>query len=213
MADLNAKSYQSGYTGLKGSDIASYLKQTFTVEEEAQAESLISSVETMLAIQCHRNFLIKDSAGVDQVYYEYFDGGKELYRSSNFPINEVTKIQISGSDKYVKGGGSNELTLDTDFIVDRAEIEFLTMVPCAFSNTQRKAVKIFYTLEKFWGSDVIENVKRLVAELMKAREQGGKEIKGYSFAGMRIDFQDNKGMNDIPDYFENLIRSYRRILV
>jgi hypothetical protein len=213
MADLKANSYQSGYTGLKGSDIASYLKQTFTVEEEAQAESLVSSVETMLAIQCHRNFLIKDSAGVDQVYYEYFEGGKQLYRSSNFPINEVTKIQVSGITKYIKDGVSNEWTIDTDFVVDRAEIEFLTTVPLALSVSQRKAVKIFYTLEKFWGSDVIENVKRLVAELMKAREQGGKEIKGYSFAGMRIDFQDNKGMNDIPDYFENLIRSYRRILV
>lgn len=208
MPEIKGTTNQSGYSGLTAADIAAYLGVTFTADEQAQAALVIQGIETFISLQCKRNFLHGD----DNIYWERFDSGKHYYRLRNFPVKEITKIQIDGVTKYDKAAQSNELILDTDFYLnDDYEVEFENAV---YSLRERNALKIFYTIDKFWSADLTEAIKRFVAEMSGIQKEGGKEIKSYSFAGLSINYaagRDEK--SGIPAYVWNVIDSYMRLTV
>lgn len=203
MADLNGKLYKSGYSGLTYSDIAAFLSKTLIGAEQTLITALIADIEDYLCRATRRNFFIAD--GTTDKYVETVDAGLDRYYLTNGPIKEVLQISVNGTDWYLKGGGSNKLTLGTDFFVYEDKVVFEN-VPYS-SIDDRRAMKIYYTIEQFWGNDVKLAIKRWVSDLFLAREYGGASIKRFNVQGFSMDFDETS----LPTYIKSVVDSYRRI--
>jgi hypothetical protein len=205
MADLNGKLYKSGYSGLTHTDIAAFFSKTLSATEQSVVTNLIAEIEDFLCRACRRNFFLPD--GTTDKYYEEMDAGQDKVYVTNGPIKEVLKITVNDVDWYVKGGGSNKLVLGTDFFVYEHKIIFET-VPYS-SIDDRRAMKIYYTIEPFWGAEVKLAIKRWVAEVFLAREYGGSAPKQFNVQGFSLALDEN----NLPSYLKSIIGSYRRVRV
>jgi len=203
MADINGKLYKSGYSGLTHTDIANFLSKTLSAAEQAVVTSFILDVEDFFCRACRRNFFIAD--GTTDQYYELVDAGKSKYYLTNGPIKEILKITVNSTDWYVKGGSNNKLTLGTDFFVYENHV-LLETVPYS-STDDRRALKVYYTIEQFWGSDLKLAITRWVSALFLSREYGGSTIKRFNVQGLSIDFDEN----GLPNYVNAITESYRRV--
>jgi len=205
MAAKKGNLFYSGYSGITAAQVGDFLGKTLSATEQSIVNSLVSSIELFLAKKCRRNF--KYDLGSD-TYEETFDAGNVRYFFHNFPIKEVTKITIDSTDVYVKGGGSNQYALGTDFFVYDDCIVFETVIPTS-SNNDRRALKIQYSIEQFWGDDVILAIKQWVAQIFTTKEYGGKNATSFNFSGYSINFSDS----EIPEYVKEIISSYKKPLV
>lgn len=197
--------YYSGYSGLAHADIATFLQRTFTTQEQTIATALISSIEVFLAKKCNRNFLYQSSGSTptDTVYYDIVNAGQVSVDVKNGPIKEVTKIELDGVTKYDKTTPTtNTWALDVDFVVFEDHIEFET-IPSSSKNDKR-AVKIHYSIEAFWGDDVKHAIKQWVSEIIGASTHGGKTITSVNYSGYSLNFTDS----EIPEYVKQVISSY-----
>lgn len=200
---IDAKVFQTGWSGLGANDIASFLGKTLTTEEESVVNSLISSVERFICSQCNRQF--KDGV----VYEEILDAGKGRYDLFNYPINEITSIYLDGNVKYDKNSSDNDWELNDDFFVYDDYVIFDSDVDTNSAVDNHRALKIEYSIKKFWGDDVLLAIKRFVGELFSQREFGGKVVNSFSVGGNTISFN----ASEIPEYLQVIIRTYKKIVI
>lgn len=212
--DYKADVYLAGYTGLSSSSVADFLGKSFSDKEHAVATSLIAAYEHYIAKVCRRNFLYdlgSDDAGNLNRYIELLDGGLYEYFLHNFPIAEVLRIELDDKMLYDSTDLSNNSYIKgQDFVIENGSLCFTNQ---QFSNrlTQRNTVKIYYTIEQFWGDDVVQAITQWVADTMSSREYAGKQVASFSFSGYSVNFVPRKG--SIPDYVEEVINGYMKVLL
>lgn len=205
MADIKGNAIQSGYSGVTHNDIAALLGKTFNAQEQTLATTYISSIERYIASKCRRNF--KDNLGSDS-YYDIFDAGRDGYTLFNYPISEVKRIVVDGVDQYVSTDSENSLFVQgQDFFVHDFAIQFATIPHSSVNN--RRALKIYYTIAKFWGDDVVIAVKMWVSQLMGSREYGNRSVKKIEFNGFRLEFKEE----EMPQIVKSVIENYRKVLI
>lgn len=204
MSNIRATEYQSGYSGLSHSDIAKFVHKTLTTDEQTIVTALIAQMEVTLARKCRRQF--KDSLGTDNYYYDILSAGEDTLRVSSAPINSIYKIEVDGVTKYLSSDASYPLVLDTDFYVNDEDIEFVA-IPTS-STRNKNAVKVYYTIRKFWGDDVVIALKRWVSEVFLSSEYAGRKISSFSVQGENISFAD-----DLPAFIESLVNYYKMPLL
>lgn len=192
---INPNQYLSGYSGLSASDLAGYLRRSFTSSEMTQADFLIESIEVEIASQCRRQF----AYGNDNVYVESFDLPHRRVFTSSFPIREIKKISVSGE----------ELSLDEgeDYVVYDSHLEFINQ-PTS-SGTNRKALEIEYTIRQFWGNDVTHLILKLAGQAWLNAEDGGVSKREFSFASVRQAMDTDKFHQDV----KQIISRYQKKLV
>lgn len=180
--------YQTGYSGLTGNDIANYLKRSFTKDDTALVESLITMFEATICSLCNRQFK------PDVEITERFDlPGQEFYPSS-FPIKDVNEISINSTVK--------DYDEDDDYFVYPTRIEFYQLQSSA--SRSRRALEIKYTIDQFWGEEVKLLLTRLVAH-MWLNSENGVSVTEAGFSGVREVFALDKFKKE-TDAIINLYR-------
>lgn len=180
--------YQTGYSELTGNDIAIYLKRSFTKDDNALAESLITMFEATLCSLCKRQFKS------DIEFTERFDLPGDEFYPSNFPIKDVNEISINGTVK--------DYDEDDDYFVYSNRIEFYQLQ--SSTSRSRRALEIKYTIDQFWGEEVKLLLTKLVAHAWLSSENGiSLEESGYS--GVREVFALDKFKSE-TDAIINLYR-------
>lgn len=201
---VQADIYQSGYSGIQADDIEAYLGVELSDIEKVEVNSIISSIEKYIAQQCGRQF------NTALEYYEYFNLLSLEYLVHNYPISEVTKIEVEGVTKYVKDGLSNAYVLNTDFFAYNSYVAFDTALS---ASKYRRALKITYKISQFWGDDVKMAITQWASSFYKDKEHGGKEVKKFSFGGYSIEYA-GAGVNNVaPPFVEAIILNYQKISI
>ena len=198
MADVKGRQLMSGFSELTSNDIATYIGRTFTDEENSVCNALIASAEMYFANQTNRNYL------VGQNYWEYVDGGTDLFYFANFPIDDIVSIELDGTVIYDIDGESNTLVLDEDFYVYDDRIKFYSR-QYSTADSQAQAIKIVYTLGKTFNDDAKLALKLWVANFFLNREMGGKDLSSASVGGISQNFTNN-----VPELMKTVINSYKR---
>lgn len=200
--------YYAGFTGLTHADIAAFLQRTLTTQEQAIATGLIASLEVFIAKRCNRNFLLVAGSPLsDVVYTEVHDAGSFSIDLRNGPVKEVTKIELDGVVKYMLGSSSNSWSENVDFSVYEDHIEFDTL-PISTKNN-RRALKVYYTIDEFYGDDVKHAVKLWASQLLSSSTEGGRTITSVSHAGYSVNFSDEQ----VPEYVKQIINAYQNISI
>jgi hypothetical protein len=186
-----ASSIQTGYSGLTSADIEKSLGRSFTSLEAERAQELIEEIEAELVGRCGRNFAFQTSGNTPTSieYYQSMNSGITDFYPHNIPIDEVIEIEVGGTVVYEKDGVSNTLILGTDFVVYEHKVHFINPTYYAVSTN---AMKITYTIQQFWGKDVIHLIKRWVAALFLAADSAGVPITRHSFSSSSEDFDDKE---------------------
>jgi hypothetical protein len=203
MAEHKASSIVTGYSGLTPADIAGYTNKSYSAADNALIASMIKALEATFVKQCDRNF----AHGDEHVYYQTLDAGENHYSLFNYPVKEIRKIVLDDDTKYDIEADSNDYTLNTDFSLYDDYIDFIT-VPYAASNNNR-ALAVHYTIDKFWDDDVLLAIKQYVADEMKKRQYGGRDVRSFSFSGLSITFAGGK----MPSYIQSVIDTYQKVLI
>lgn len=196
MADQKGNQFIGGYSGLTHADVSGYIGRTLTVGEQTLVTSLISYAELFFAKATNRNYK------TSQNYYDVFDAGVSNYVPSNFPVNEVEKIELDGVAEYTKGVTS-DLVLNTDFFVYDDWIKFAVAPNSTEDN--RQALKITYTIGSIFNADAKFALLMWVANYFLNRETGGKDLTSQNAGGISLSFTSN-----VPDYITRVINSYRK---
>jgi len=182
MSAVDGKLFQTGYSGITAGSVALFLKRTFSEAENNLTALLIAQVEEEFARLCNRNFKIDDGASSYTLieYYEYFNSGFTLIMPENTPVNSMTKIEIDGVDR------TDEYVEDSNYWIRSNVIEFAS--PIISANYRQKAVKITYTLKKFWGADVVLMLTKWIAYEFLKSENAGIGLSSMSFAEVSQNF-------------------------
>jgi hypothetical protein len=205
MANQKGYLFLSGFSGVTHSDIANFTGKTLTTQENSVVDDLIASAEDFFARQCKRNFQTKDGIN-NQIYFEITNGDIDLFYPFNYPINEVTQIDVQGTTVYLKGGSNNQIILGKDFFVYPEKLELINK---NFSfDTNEQAMTIYYSIDQFWGKDITLVIKRWISEIFLASQYGGKGISSINVAGgVNIQFD----ISNLPKYINDLITYYHKV--
>lgn len=204
MADILATIYQTGFSGVTNDDIKSFTGKTLSIKEQTECDSIISSLESYIAKQCRRNFLVLPET---DVYYQVFDAGENEYLLKSFPINEVTKVTVNDTIIYEKNGESNQYVLGQSMFVDNDRVLFLTAPQSSVHNF--RALKIYYTIQNVVGEDMKLAIKQWASDIFLNREVAGKSLTNFTASGISTGY-DSKS---IPTYVNDVISSYKKILI
>lgn len=200
----NPKQFITGFSGVTYETIASFLKRTFTPDEQTEISSLITQIEYELAARCRRQFAYQtdDEQYPEAIEYsEFFDLPNDNFFPNAFPIEEVKSIKVEGVEKI------ETLTENVDYFIYDSHIEFY---PDLFEvNQGRKALQLTYTIRKFWGDDVVLLIKKLAGKMWLASEDAGESIGERSFASVR-EVMDSK---EFKNQVETTISRYKKKLV
>lgn len=88
-----------------------------SADQDEKIEAIVSNISNLVKTYCARTFIDNYDVGTS-VYTnitEYFNGGSDVYYTSEFPINSI--VSVSYSDDY--GQTYTDLTEYTDFVLDR----------------------------------------------------------------------------------------------
>lgn len=189
---VNGLAYQTGFSGIKNTDIASFLKRSFDSSENDLATKLIQYIEEEVCRRTNRNFKIDDGSEEANLieYYEEFNAGATKYMPQNTPLNSLVKIEIDGVDKtslYTEG--TNYWVYDNFFKFETG------LVSNVYAD---KAVKLTYTLRKFWGYDLVLMIIKWVAYEFLKSENAGVGVNNMSFADIAQSF-DLRGFESEKD--------------
>ena len=174
MPAVDARIYQSGYSGLTYTSIQSFLKRTFTSAEQTLVASLIVDAEIMLCELTNRQFKY-----TSQEYYETLNGGFLKFMPFATPVSTLAGVTIDGVDV------TDNYTLNTDYFVYDNYIVFESPLVSATDN--RNAVKLTYTLRQFWGKDVENLLKKWVSLEFLSSENGGAKVDRFNFGNLSQD--------------------------
>ncbi len=195
MTEVNAKSIQTGYSKVTYSDVGNFINKKFNSQEQTLIAFLISACETLIARETGRNF-----AYSNVLYYEDLVAGTNLYKFRNTPVLEINKILLDNVIQYEVEGNSNIYTLNIDFTPYTDSIYFYT-IPTSLIRSSN-GLRIYYTIEKFWGDDVKLAIMQWVGEIFLSRDYAGKKINSINSNGVSVSF------NSAPDYVKDIIASY-----
>ena len=120
-------------------NVAMLLQRTFSEDEKALIVDLISSAEDEFARQCNRNF------DDNRTYYEYFDNGFTKVTLLNTPIKTLEAIVVDGMNR------TSNYTENTHYWIYDSFIRFIEYLSGV---SLFKAIRLEYTIKKFWGNDV-----------------------------------------------------------
>ena len=176
MSAVDGKLYQIGFSGLEDTDISAFLKRSFTNTEKTLVDGLIKDAEEELCRATNRNFKIDDGAETPTLieYYEYFSADFLKVMVQNSPVNSMVKIEVDGVDKTANYTENSNYWIYDNFITFASAV--------VGTGYDQKAVKITYTLTKFWGRDVILMLTKWVAYEFLKSENAGVGISSMSFA-------------------------------
>ena len=179
---FNKLDYQTDYSGITNSDIASFLKRTLTTSEKTLVNELITEVERSLCTATSRQF----RTGVD--YEESFGSGISQFELFNVPISSITAIIVDGVDV------TSNYTLGTDFwVLDELYVKFKTPIT---STDLYTGVKIDYQIRKFWGEDIELLIKKWVSYEFLNSENAGIGVSNFSFSDLQKAFDTSKYLKD-----------------
>ena len=199
--------YLTGYSGITYSDIAAFLGRTsLSSSEQTVATQLIDSAEMFLCQQCNRQFAnaLAATPTTDVIFASILDAGLSKYFFDSFPVKAVSKILLDGNVVYDSTSPSTATyKFGQDFFVKPSYLLFYTKLQSVID--PHNAVEIDYTIEKFWGSDVLLAIKRWVAQIFINKEYGGNGVMRMSLTGLTLDLN----VKDTPDYIKAVISSYR----
>ncbi|RMD67348.1 MAG: hypothetical protein D6822_08420 [Cyanobacteria bacterium J149] len=185
--------YQTGYTGITNTDVASFLKRTLTTSEQSLVDSLIAEVERSLCRECNRQF-----SEITE-YYEVFESGISQFDLYNLPISAITKIEVDNVDV------TSNYTLASDYwIIDGLYVKFETPI---ISTDIYTGVKITYQIRKFWGDDIKLLVKKWAAYEFLNSENGGVGASSVNFSELSQTFnisQYQKEKEKVINYYKLL---------
>ncbi len=205
MAVKKADIYYSGFTKLTALQVGNFLGKELNEQEQSFVNSLIPALELHLVKSCNRNFLYDMK---NDIYEDILDAGKSKYYLSNYPLKEISLITLDGITQYDKNDATKPYKLNSDFYVYDDYIEFYSTIPSSSLNN-RRALKIQYTIDQFWGEDVIFAVKQWAAQIFTQREYGGKNVSSFNFSGYSVSFNSQ----DVPQFVKDVINSYRKPLI
>ena len=203
---LDAKLFQPDWSGIEPVDIQNLLGKAFNNQEVDVVSSLITAIEDFISREARRNFYIVD--GTTEQYEETFDAGHKIVHTFNLPIDTIYKIQVDDRVLYEKDGENNSYIWGKHFVFYDDRICFISSVPTS-TILNANALKICYSIKKFWGEDAKLVVKRWVGEIFTAREYGGKAAQNVNVSGFSINFD----LQSSPDYIKTTIGHYRKILI
>ena len=206
MPAIKPGQYLTGYSGVTPSDVEKYMKASFDAADTEVCEEAIKAVEMEISRLTDRNFAYIDGTDKQQ-YYQVFDGGHYAYDLAAYPLDEIVKIEIDGTVKYDVDDETKPYVLGTDFYTYDEMIEFPYKQVGGLSN--RNVVKIYWTMQQFWGDDIRLAVKKWVADIMRDRATDGKTIKKFSFSGLTYEYE-NKDTKTILDH---IVTTYKRPIV
>ena len=166
MSAVDGTLFYSGYSGVTPIHVANLLKRTLSDDEKALVVDIISSVEDEFARQCNRNF---DN---DRTYYQYFDNGFTKVYLLNTPINTLTAIVVDGMDR------TSNYTENTHYCIYDSYIRFLEYVSGV---SLFKAIRLEYTIKKFWGNDVKQLITKWAAYDFLNSDNAGVGLSSMSF--------------------------------
>lgn len=191
MPDQVGNIYLTGFSGVVQADIAAFLGKTLTSAEQTLATSLILSCEMYLCQKCRRQFK-------PGTYFDIVNSNQSSYQLSNAPISAITDFKLDGVSVY------SDYVLGTDYSFDDNRFVLINsqLQP---ANSSFRSLKVFYTIDKFWGEDVLLAIKMWVGNLMLNREYAGKDVKSISSSGFNLSFDSET----IPGYFKSVIDTYK----
>lgn len=196
MADVKANIYQLGFSGVSPASVASLVQKTLTTQQQTEVGALIRSIERYICEQTNRQFKTSDT------YFETFDAGCEEYFLKNMPIASVTKITLDGTTIF--DNSTTTIQEDVDFFVYPDHVFFESIQNSATNN--RRALKIYYTIEKFWGEDVALAIKRSVSQLFLSSEYGTANVNSIGISGgLTLSFDPST----VEKYLKTIIANYR----
>jgi hypothetical protein len=203
--------FYTGYSGITSADIASLLSKEFTPAEVLVCDSLISSIESHIARQSHRNYLLtatEENVTSDVSYAEVFDVKGCEYIIPNYPAKEITRILVDDAVLYDKTSQSNYLTKNVDFWIRDMGTKILFLsIPSSLTGIQSLIVE--HSIKAFYGEDVNLAIKRWVMELFTSKEYGTRGVSQVNMGGVNVMFSTS----EIPDYVETIINTYKRRFV
>lgn len=162
--------YQTGFSDIKSLDVASYLKKTFTQNDEVLVENIIASVEDSICRKTNRQF------NYSLNYYEELDGGFNLFEPRLIPLNSLVKVWIDGVDV------TTNYTAGTNYWVYDGSIRFLEYLRGSTYNF--KDVRLDYKINQFWGDELKLAVKQIVGKIYLDGENAGVGISNFNFADL-----------------------------
>lgn len=192
--------YIAGYSGITPDDIAKHMKATFDATDTEVCTEAIEAVEIELARLTGRNFAYMD--GEDrQEYYQVFNGGLSRYDLLASPVDTIKKIELDGEVVYDIDDETKPYVLGTDFYVSDRMIEFAYKQMGGLSN--KNVLKVYWTIQEFWGADVRLAIKKWVADIMRERETNGKNLKKFSFSGLTYEYDNKETQSAIDRVISN----------
>jgi len=185
---VDAELKQSNWSGVTPANIGDFLDEVITGKETLIAKMILKA-EDDISSGAGRNFKIANT-----IYEETLDAGTDKLYTSNSPINEVQKITVNGNDVFIKDGSNNTLNLGVEFLVYPKYVFFRNGIysPNGFDE---QAVKIQYTLKKFWGEDVVGAIIEAVAKTYLQKEYGNKDVSQMDTGTITVGFnQESRGI-------------------
>lgn len=182
---------------MKAADLAKYLRREFSPSESDQAQKIITAIELEIARRCRRPFAITLS-DEEIVYSEYFDLPGKTFFTAGFPIKNIEAININAVDAG--------LVANADYYIydDAVVFEFGT-----FNHRLKKGLEIQYTIEQFWGEDLVIAILKLAGVAWLNAEDGGVAKTELGFASIRQAY-------DLPEFnkhIDQVVNSYKKRLI
>jgi len=193
----DAKIYQSGFSGLTHTNIASFLKRTLTASEQTLVTQLIKDKEIALCVYTNRQF----GYGSNFEYYETINGGFTRFVPYATPVATLEEIIVDGVDVTAN------YTVNEDYFIYDNSIIFETPIVSASNN--RRAVKLTYTVRQFWADDIKNLLTKWVALEFLSSEDGGVNTNNVTFGnlskGLNLDMFEKEKMSIIYRYTDFVV--------
>lgn len=172
--------------------------QVSSTENDNRIKGIISYTSDLVKLYCNRTFIDNYSGSAFTDIVEYWEGGNTHYNTKEFPIDNVTKVEVS----YDFGTTYTELTLGVDYAVDRKRDS--VYIPMAKEYESVNAYKITYTGGYAATPD---SLKLVVLDLIDYYVRQEANTKRQERA-ITIEYVNNA---DFPSHIRRVLDLYRAI--
>jgi hypothetical protein len=174
--------HKTGFSGLTNLDISTFLKRDFNENEKHIVDDLITEIEDQLCEECNREF------DYNEEYVETFNPPAFKLVTDNMPIVSVESLKIGGVES-------------TDYTIYNYYIEL--------GEQTLETVELTYTIEKFWGKNIILFLKKWIAYEFLNSENAGVGLNSMGFADISQTFDVNHFLKEKDKtIFKYRIQSY-----
>jgi hypothetical protein len=178
MSEYNVLEYQTGFSGVDYSLVASSLGKTFSTSEQSLISNYISMVESYIISQTNRQFKVFTNDDY------YFQKGFLKDKFLNFKAIPVGKLKsIYFDNNLVYENNVSGYTINSDFYLTENFIEFSDAI---YNENKNKEYKVVFQINKFYGDDIKLAVLTAVQEMFLMRDYGQMDIKNVSLNGFNF---------------------------